>query len=257
MPLTQQVLLSVPTLVLAFVLVGGSMALCIGGLLVVRRFVPHHRLKVHNDVAGPLYATLGVIYGVLLAFVVVAVWQNYDKSNVNVEKEANCLVDIYLDAECFPKDFRENVRSLAKEYADAVIYDEWKLLAAGHASPIAYDAVKKLWKLYSAYLPVNETERVFFSESVKKLNEMVELRRMRLLDSRIGIDPVLWCVLICGAATTISFTFFFGSENMKAQVLMSSLLALLISLILLTILLFDYPFTGDVSIKPVAFQQIL
>lgn len=256
MPLVQQVLLRVPTVVIALFVIGTSIILCMAGLLAVRRFVPHHRLKIHNDVAGPLYATLGVIYGVLLAFVVVIVWQSYDKSQTNVEKEANCLLDIYLDAECFQKDFKESVRGLIKEYADEVVNNEWKLLAAGQGSPEAAGIVKKMWNYYSAYSPATETERVFFAESIRKLNEMVEFRRMRLVESRTGVEPVLWFVLIAGAAVTISFTFFFGAENLKAQVLMSVLLAVLISLILLTILLFDYPFTGDVSIKPVPFQRV-
>lgn len=257
MPLVQQVLLRVPTAVVALILVGTSIVLCIGGLLLVRRFVPHHRLKIHNDVAGPLFATLGVIYGVLLAFVVVIVWQSYDKSKSNVESEANCLLDIYLDAECFQKDFKENVRALIREYADVVVKDEWKLLAEGRVSPDAAAVVKKLWNNYSAYSPSTETERVFFAESIRKLNEMVEFRRMRVIESRTGVEPVLWFVLIAGAAVTISFTFFFGAESLKAQMLMSVLLAVLISLILLTIFLFDFPFTGDVSIKPVAFQRVL
>lgn len=253
----QWVLLHIPTVVLGLIMVVGSVTLCIGGLLIVRRFVPHHRLKIHNDVAGPIYATLGVVYGVLLAFVVVLVWQNYDKSRVNVEREANCLVDIYNDVECFPKEFRDSVRASIREYADTVVNEEWKMLASGHSSPGARHIIKKLGKLFSEYWPTTDTERIFFAESVRKLNDLMELRRMRILDSKTGVEPVLWFVLIAGAVVTISFTFFFGSENLMAQILMSTLLALLISLIVLTIFLFDFPFTGDVSIKPTAFQEAL
>jgi len=257
MPFSQWVLLHVPTLILMLILVVGSVTLCVGGLVVVRRFVPHHRLKIHNDVAGPIFATIGVAYGVLLAFVVVIVWQNYDKSRVNVEKEANCMVDIYADVECFPAEFKEAVRLAIREYDKTVVNEEWPMLASGQSSAEARHIIRKLWKLFSAYWPTTDTERIFFAESVKKLNEMMELRRMRILDSKTGVEPMLWFVLIAGAAVTISFIFFFGSENLVAQILMASLLAVLISLILLTVLLFDFPFTGDVSIKPTAFQEVL
>ena len=257
MPFSQWVLLHFPTPILVLVLIIGSVTLCVGGLIIVRRYVPHHRLKIHNDVAGPIFATIGVAYGVLLAFVVVIVWQNYDKSRVNVEKEANCMVDIYNDVECFPKEFKDSVRSAVREYDDTVINEEWKMLAAGQSSSQARHIVKRLWKIFGDYWPTTDTERIFFAESVKKLNELMELRRMRILDSKTGVEPVLWFVLIAGAVVTISFIFFFGSENLKAQILMASLLASLISLILLTVLLFDFPFTGDVSIKPTAFQEVL
>jgi len=49
---------------------------------------------------------------------------------------------------------------------------------------------------------------------------------------------------------TISFTFFFGAESLNTQMVMAVLLAIIISLILFTILMLDYPFTGDVRISP-------
>ena len=48
-------------------------------------------LARHNDVAGFIYAALGVIYAVLLALVVIAVWGEYDAASVTVEQEANAL----------------------------------------------------------------------------------------------------------------------------------------------------------------------
>ncbi len=255
MPFMQQVLLNVPTFLLGLIIVGGAIVLSIAGLLIVRRYIPHHKLKVHNDVAGPIFSTLGVVYAVLLGFAVIIVWQDFDKSSLNVQREANFLDDLYRDAECFPRDFKENVRTLTNDYAKVVMNEEWKTIAKGQASPRAGEILRKLWALYSSYSPKTETERIFFGESVRKLNNLCELRTMRLLDSRNGIHPLLWFVLITGGITTIAFTFFFGSENLRAQLTMSVLLAILISLILFTILLLDFPFTGDISISSSPFRS--
>jgi hypothetical protein len=204
---------------------------------------------VHNDVAGPIFGTLGVVYAVLLAFAVVIVWQSFDKSDLNVEKEAAFLSNIYRDAECFPRDFKENARALTDAYRKGVVNEEWQAMAKGQASPRVEEILRKLWQLYGNYSLKTETERVFFEESVRSLNNLSELRTVRLMDSRSGIHPLLWFVLITGGITTVTFTFFFGSENLRAQLAMSVLLAVLISLILFTILLLDFPFTGDVSIS--------
>ena len=67
---------------------------------------------------------------------------------------------------------------------------------------------------------------------------------------------MLWFVLIVGGITTIMFTFFFGSENLKAQIMMASMLALIIALILFTVLLLDFPFTGGMNISSFAFKQM-
>ena len=56
---------------------------------------------------------------------------------------------------------------------------------------------------------------------------------------------------------TVIFSFFFGSENLKAQLIMTTLLAVLIVLILFTILIMDFPFSGDMAVSPDAFKQVL
>ena len=256
MPLTQVLLFYIPTPILGAIIVAVFVLLSVGGLVLVRHFVPHHKLKVHNDVAGAIFNTLGVIYAVLLAFVVVIAWQNFDKSGLNAEKEANCLVDLYRDSTAFSKTFRDDARSLIKEYADIVIGEEWKTLARGEESPAAHELLKKIWIEYSSYEPRTENEKIFLTESIRKLNEAGELRILRLMDSRTGIHPILWFILIVGGVATIGFTFFFGSENFRAQIAMASMLAMVISLILFMVLLLDFPFTGDLNISSNAFKLI-
>lgn len=257
MELTQQVLLKIPSVLLCLIMVGSAVILSIVGLLIVRHFIPHHRLKLHNDVAGPLFGTLGTVYAVLLAFIVVTVWQNFDKSNLNVKKEADCLIDLYIDAEAFSPSFKEETRALLNNYANVVVNDEWSVITKGELSPRAQEAVRKLCLLYSNYLPKNSTELTFFQESVRHLNELGELRLMRLMDSRTGIHPLLWFVLIFGGVVTITFTFFFGTESLFAQMVMAVLLAIIISLVLFTILSLDYPFTGDIRISSEPFKLFL
>ena len=257
MVLTQWLLYNIPAVPLCIIILIVSGVISVSGLLIVRRYVPHHRLKTHHDIAGPIFATLGVVYAVLLAFVVVIAWQSFDKSSFNVEREANCLIDLARDSGPFPQAFREEVHKLTYEYARLVIDEEWRTMAKGESSPRVREVAKKLEELYDGYLPKTDTERIFFAESVRKLNELCELRRSRLIDSKAGIHPVLWLVLIIGAIVTISFTYFFGSENFNAQIMMVLLLSTLLALILFTVLVFDFPFTGDVSVSPQAFKVML
>ena len=144
-----------------------------------------------------------------------------------------------------------------KDYADAVVNEEWNMLARGEESPNARAILRKIWVVYSGYEPKTEGEKIFFAESVSRLNELRELRRFRIIDSKTGIEPILWFILIVGGMVTIAFTFFFGSENFAAHVLMASTLAVMISLILFTILLLDFPFTGSVKISSDMFRQMI
>ena len=66
------------------------------GLVVVQCLVPPERREEQNDVAGFIYAVLGLAYAVLLAFVVIAVWQDYNTAQTNVESEAHELSGVYF-----------------------------------------------------------------------------------------------------------------------------------------------------------------
>jgi len=257
MPIMQRVLLEIPFFVLGLIVVGGSALLTVGGLLIVRHFVHHSKLKLHHDVADPLLGVMGAVYSVLLAFVVVTVWINFDKSNSNVQMEANYLADLYSDAQAFSPDFREKVDKLLLQYKDSVVNYEWKTMTRGERSLETEKIMNNIWQLYTIYTPRNITEQSFFDESVRKLNSFRELRRQRLMDSKTGIPSLLWFVLVMGAVTTISFTYLFGAENFEAQVIMGILLSSTIALILFAIMSLDFPFTGFVSISPEAFSQII
>jgi len=139
----------------------------------------------------------------------------------------------------------------------AIIEDEWPIMIKGEQSAQAQQAQDAIWKLYSRYRPVNETQKIFFMESVDKLNDACELRRARLLEAHLAIHPVIYFVLIVGGLITISFTVFFGTENFGPQLIMTSLLAAMIGIALSTVIILDFPFTGDISVTADVFKAVL
>ncbi len=139
----------------------------------------------------------------------------------------------------------------------AVIEDEWPKLAEGEQSKVADELFSRVWDCYLGYEPQSESEKIFFSESVSKLNQAGELRMQRIGDAGSGIHPILWVVLLAGGVITIIFTFFFGTENVRPHIIMSALCAALIALMLFITLVLDYPFTGELSIKPDAFNAVI
>jgi hypothetical protein len=63
-------------------------------------------------------------------------------------------------------------------------------------------------------------------------------------------------VLLAGGVVTIGFTFFFGTQNPRAQGLMTAALALTIGVVLLSILALEQPFAGMSRVAPEAFHQV-
>ena len=97
--------------------VGGVCLLALAGFELVHRLVPATRRQKSNDVAGFIYAALGVIYAVLLALVVIAVWEEYQAASETVEEEANATAEIFWLGNRLPEPLGVHIQELAKEYA--------------------------------------------------------------------------------------------------------------------------------------------
>src|SRR5688572_22387432 len=128
-------------LISAIVIVVVSVGLALTGLLAVRRSVEMSRLRDHHEVAGFFIGIIGAIYSVLMAFVVVIVWEDFRDIDANVSSEANQLVDISWLAQGLSDVERDRVRHASRTYARAVINQEWEALASGKSSPEAESAL--------------------------------------------------------------------------------------------------------------------
>ncbi len=250
-------LLKIPTVPLGIIIVLSYVLFSIAGLVIIRKFHKPQKLKLHNDVAGFIFATLGVIYAVLLAFLVVINWQDFDEAQKNVAKEANYLASVYRDSTPLPAAFRSELKNNLVDYVNSIIADEWPIMIKGERSPKTQGTQERIWRLFSSYQPRNETQKIFFTEALKKLNDASEMRRARISQASSTIHPILYFVLLIGGLLTISFTLFFGSENFVPQIIMTSMLAAMIALTLFTIIVLDCPFAGDISVKPDVFKSIL
>ena len=71
------------------------------------------------------------------------------------------------------------------------------------------------------------------------------------------VPNAIWLVLFLGAVLTISFTFFFGTQNVITQSLMTGVLAALIFSAILVVIAIDRPFTGAVVVSQESIQTVL
>lgn len=245
------------TIVQALVFVVGSVVLALLGLFTVRRRVPLDVQMEQNEVAGFFIAVLGVVYAVLLAFAVIAVWEDLDDARNTSEREANSVGDLYRMAEGLPESARRPLQEQAIAYARSVIEDEWPMLRHGRENANSVQSMDALWSLVRQYEPNGSREEALYAELLAELQEINDERRMRLLASRVGIPPLIWAVLIGGGVVTVLFTYFFGLKNFTAQIAMTALYVAAIGFVLFLIAAIDHPFTGAVSVSPEAMEAVI
>ena len=125
-------------------IVAVATVVAVGGLVLVQRLVPTERRKQHNDVAGFIYAVLGVSYAVLLGLMLIAVWEQWNAAQDVASDEANELAGIFYFAHALPQPEGRHIQELARSYAQVVVEEEWPLMEQGSSSPKAWATLDEL-----------------------------------------------------------------------------------------------------------------
>jgi hypothetical protein len=248
---------TIPTVVLLPLLMVAGAIPCVLVLLWVRARSPLEKLRAHHDVTGAIFNVIGVLYTVLLAFMMVTVWERYRTTEEVCEAEANGVSNLHRDSYVLPDECQIPVRQALIDYARAVVDREWESMIDRQAHPDAVEAMNHIWQVYYSVKPKTENQKIWYAESVDKLNDMAGKRRLRILSCKTRISWVMWTLLLVGGVLTLGYMNLFGLESFRIHMIMTVSLAILLILILFIIYSLDNPFWGDPHIAPEAFQRFL
>jgi len=246
-----------PLWISGLILVGLMSVLAMFGPSLVRRFVALERLSTNNEVAGFKFATMGVLYAVLLAFSVIVVWEKFSDADSTVAKEAGAAATLFHLSHGVGDKPGTALRAALTKYLQTAISDEWPAMDRGHSSRSTQDALDAVYTTLLAFQSPERSDTALMSEIFYQLDVTTQARRARLVAAEGAVPAVVWAVLFGGAVVTIGFTFFFGTRNLRAQMLMTGLLSVLIFSELLIIVAIDRPFTGTVKVSPEALTDVL
>jgi hypothetical protein len=249
-------LASVPVWLLIAVVVVFPTVLAMIAQLLIRRWVGIETLTKNNEIAGFKFATVGVIYAVLLAFSVIVVWEKFNDAQTTVAEEAGATAALFRYAEGKEPEAIA-VRAALINYLRAAIDEEWPAMSLESE---AHGVTLALNQLYSSALALNRSgtrDTADMTEVFRQIDNVTAARRIRLHLATGLVPDVIWIALFMGALLTVGFTLFFGSENLLAQVSMTGVLSLLVTLGLVVIISVDHPFTGPVYIHPDALSTVL
>lgn len=226
------------------------------GVRVVRRFVPVDLLSSHNDIAGFIYAVLGVVYAVLLAFVALVVWEQFTDAEARVSEEATYISEVFRDAIVLPDSIADRLRGGIATYVSTVVEDEWPAMARGEESAPTRTAFSNLWLVMRGYDPPPGQQESWYVEAFYRLNMAAEARQQRLHASHSSLPAVMWFTLLMGALLTVAYACIFGARHAGMHSTFVAALGAMIGLILYTIYALDHPFSGITTVGPDAFEQL-
>jgi hypothetical protein len=247
-----QFLLQLPPPVSFFIVSAFTTFFSLGGLYLVRTKYPAEVLKENHEVAAIIFNAFGLFYGVLVAFVVFVTWNGYDEATKNLQLEASEALDIFHTADAFPDSSKKVIQQGIRNYLAAVYNDEVPKMATQDLSVYSGGAHTPLRELFAQVDASSIPNRELYGESLKCLNNLAQYRRMRIFANNDTVPQAIWLVLLVGGLFAVSYTFFFGMKNIRAQFLITTTLTALISSILFLVYVLDHPFTGTsrVSLEP-------
>lgn len=245
------------TIALGLVLTVLIVCVSVAGLLLARRWMKTIDLKTQHDISDPYSQFVAMLFAVLLGFMVADAMQRFGDARRTVQQEASALGNVYRLAEGLDVASCKKLRTLCKEYAMQVVNDEWPKLSMHQDSPLAWDVYRNLWSTCTNYEPVTQRQSNAQQLLLSAMQSVGDNRRLRVEALHSGLPLELWFVLILGGGSTVVFTYFFGADNLKIQVVMVAIVSLVICLNLFLLVTYDDPFSGDVMVTPSAFETQL
>lgn len=237
------------------ILVAGSALTVAVGMLLSRLSSRRLQGRVRSDVLSSYVAVIGTLYAVLLAFVLLSVWEQYDTANGASDREASAVADLARLADGLPEPGAARVRAAVRQYSTAVIDDEWARMADGGRSARVDRAADEIWAALLAIEPPPGRAGVF-NQALTLARNVGDARQDRLSQARPSVQPVIWVLLVGGGVLLLLSTYFFEVAPI-VHLPVNGGLTLMIAFILYLIFAFDHPFSFDVGSGPDALRAVL
>ena len=248
-------LLNLPVAWMAVVVFGATYLITGGIYLLVTKLAVNERARAFKAVSPGMLPPLGILFALLVGFIAVEVWSNYDKAKAAVATEASALRAVVLLAGTFPDEQRARIYALINSHIEESVNKEWPEMAQRRAtlSTLPTALIEELHDTL-ALKPADDSQRAAQLEMVKALHTALDARRQRIVISESALGPVKWVgILLQGLCTLVAIAMV-HSDNRIACAITLTLFATGIALSMLLIAAYSRPFT---SVGPELLKQVI
>jgi hypothetical protein len=209
-----------------------------------------------NEFAGAVLHGILVMYGLAVALIAVAVWENYAKVSELVSNEATAIAMLYRDSAAYPEPKRGQVQRDLRIYTEDIIQRAWPLQRQGRVPTGGVELMDRVQEDLFTYVPTSEAQSLLHAEALRAYNNLVQTRRLRLDAVNSALPPAMWAIVLFGALISLSASFFFHVESLKIHTIMVVLLAAIMALVIYLIVIYDCPFRGAHGIGTEAYELV-
>jgi positive regulator of sigma E activity len=227
-------------------------------LVVVRLAVDDRRARAFKAFSPAMLPPLGIIFGLLVGFVAVQVWNDFDKAKLAVATEASAVRAVVIFADTLPDEHRMQLRTLMNRHIEEAVNREWPAMAHERLTlaPLSTHLVEAL-QFTVSLKPQDESQRTAQREIVAALHRALDARRQRIILSQSEVGPVKWAAILLQGLFMLIAIAMVHSDNRLASAIAVAIFAMGIALSALLIAAYSRPFTGDISVKPELLQDVV
>jgi hypothetical protein len=226
----------------------------------IRRIGATEGTVENNEAAGQVFTLVGGLQAVLVAFVLISLFDGASAAEDGSYTEADGLVAAVWAAESLPEDTRAEITDEARSYANTVINDEWPRMRDGQdVGDKGWDELSELRRLVAA-APAGDDEWAIDQKGAAsdQLWSAYQARQERLNTATSGgVNSVVWFALVAGAIMSLVLPLMFGGPRPITHILIVSTLAATMTLLLFATQQLQNPYSGGAEVAPAAFQSAL
>ena len=251
-------LLNLPVLWMAVVVFAATYLLTAGIYWVVTRLAVNDRARAFKAVSPGMLPPLGILFALLIGFIAVEVWNNYDKAKGAVATEASALRAVVLLAGTFPEEQKMRIYALIDRHIEVAVNEGWPAMAGRRLtlSTLPTSLIAALQETLTLK-PADDSQRIAQTEMVKAIHAAADARRQRIVISESSVGRVKWAgILLQGICTLIAIAMV-HSDNRLACAIAVTLFATGMALSLLLIGAYSRPFVGEISVRPDLLKQVI
>ncbi|MFD9702160.1 DUF4239 domain-containing protein [Lentzea sp. NPDC059081] len=224
-------------------------------VVITRRFGSDEVSEKNLGAGGSVFSIVAGLHAVLVAFILISLFDAANSAEEQVQKEANALVAVNWSASSLPEPAKSKVDELSRDYVSTVVNDEWPRMRDGEdVDDRGWVTLNRLKETIATTAPDGDWQEDRKAEAANQLWEVYQARQERLEAAGNGVNPVVWLALVIGTLLSLLFPFLFGGPNLVSQLLITITLASTLVLLLFAIYQLQNPFSGGVLIPSDAFS---
>lgn len=246
---------TIPT-VLSFVIFVGMVTLfSLFGLYIFKLLnIEVIRCEGRNSIIGIFIGIISLFLGVMLTFIVVDVWNDYDEARVDATKEAGTILILYQTVSALPD--TDDIQELIIEYLEYIINVEYPNFRDNNPPSESNELIIALQDNLYSYNPQGQQQSILYGECVSLLNQIILYRIDRIDSGTIGIHNLIWWITIIDAVLLVIMSWLILCSDLSHYILTAIISIYIASAIFLSLIL-SYPFRGFPAITPGPFENTL